>query len=107
VDPDNRRPVDWDRRRAALASVRDETAPDDPDFRKLKLIVAALDLRKRRPEVFDGTYEPVEAGDRAIAYIRGGSVFVAAALRPGAEIPAPSGEWRGLIDQPGLALLER
>jgi len=107
VDPDNRRPVDWDRRRELLAAIRAGSDRDDPDARKLRVVTAALDLRKRRPEAFAGSYEPVEAGDRAIAYTRGGSVFVAAALRPGAEIPAPSDEWRGLVDQPGLALFER
>jgi (1->4)-alpha-D-glucan 1-alpha-D-glucosylmutase len=107
VDPDNRRPVDWDRRRTALAAVRAGSAPDDPDHRKLKLIVAALDLRRRQPDAFTGTYEPVDLGEHAIAYIRGGSVLVAAAIRPDAELVLPAGDWHDLIDLPGLALRER
>src|SRR5205085_808625 len=36
VDPDNRRQIDWQRRRDALASVRAGSAPDNPDTRKLR-----------------------------------------------------------------------
>ena len=108
VDPDNRRAVDWDRRREALAVVRAGSAPETFDFHKLRLIVAALDLRKRRPDAFAGSYEPVAAGERAIAYIRGDAVFVAAELRPGASLPAPDGDWREVVSGiPGLKLLER
>ena len=108
VDPDNRRPVDWQRRREALAAVRDGSAPDTPDFRKLRLIVEALELRKRRPEAFAGGYEPIDVGDRAIAFVRGGSVFVAAAIFPGASVPTPDGSWREVVSGlPGLMLLER
>jgi (1->4)-alpha-D-glucan 1-alpha-D-glucosylmutase len=108
VDPDNRRPVDWDRRREALAAVKDGSAPDTPDFRKLRLIVAALDLRRRKPEAFAGTYEPVDAGVGAIAYVRGGSVFVAAEVFPGGVLPEPEGDWTPVLDGfPGLKLLER
>jgi (1->4)-alpha-D-glucan 1-alpha-D-glucosylmutase len=121
VDPDNRRPVDWDRRRAALAAVRANPGADAAalagsesggasaaDIRKLQLVVAALDLRKRKPEAFAGSYDPVDAGEQAIAYIRGGDVFVAAAVRPGASLPIPDGDWREVVSGlPGLALLER
>ena len=108
VDPDNRRPVDWDRRREALAAVKDGSAPDTPDFRKLRLVVAVLDLRKRNPEAFAGTYEPVDAGAGAIAYIRGGSVFVAAEIFQGGVLPEPEGDWTPVISGfPGLKLLER
>src|SRR4051794_32443160 len=71
VDPDNRRQVDWDERRAAL---------DDPPP-KLQLIHRALALRARVPEAFSGSYEPVEAGRDTVAFLRGGSVFVAVRLR--------------------------
>jgi (1->4)-alpha-D-glucan 1-alpha-D-glucosylmutase len=102
VDPDNRRPVDWDRRRKALAAVRDGSAPDTPDFRKLKLIVKALELRRRKPEAFAGSYEPIDAGERAIAYARGGSVLVAAEIVPGGA----EGEIAAMLDDRGLALNE-
>jgi (1->4)-alpha-D-glucan 1-alpha-D-glucosylmutase len=108
VDPDNRRPVDWDRRRELLAAIRAGSEPDDPDSRKLRVVTAALDLRKRRAEAFAGSYEPVDAGEGAIAYVRGGQVFVAAAILPGASLPAPDGDWREVLSgPPGLMLLER
>jgi (1->4)-alpha-D-glucan 1-alpha-D-glucosylmutase len=129
VDPDNRRAVDWGRRRELLAAVQAGTAPDTPDTRKLRLITAALDLRKRKPEAFTGSYEPIEAGKDAIAYIRGGEVLAAAEIRPGGAdttIELPLSAWhltnaRGggtvevggrirlaeLLDTRGIALLER
>ena len=71
VDPDNRREVDWDERRAAL---------DDPPP-KLDLILRALALRAERPEAFAGGYEPLPAGPDAVAFVRGGDVVAGALLR--------------------------
>ncbi|HEX4734537.1 MAG TPA: malto-oligosyltrehalose synthase [Thermoleophilaceae bacterium] len=108
VDPDNRRRVDWDRRHHMLAELRAGSLPDSADARKLRLVGAALDLRKRKPDAFAGSYEPVDVGDRGIAYIRGGSVLVAAEIFPGASLPEPGDEWRPVISGlPGLMLLER
>src|SRR5919106_828240 len=70
VDPDNRRPVDWDRRRAALAELRAGAEPDRGTI-KLFLIERALALRARRPEAFAGTYSPLQAGEDCCAYLRG------------------------------------
>jgi (1->4)-alpha-D-glucan 1-alpha-D-glucosylmutase len=113
VDPDNRRPVDWERRRALLDAVRAGGAPDDPDTRKLRLIVAALELRRRRPDAFAGGYERIEAGDRVVAYTRGDrEVLVAVQLSPdGGDVPVPAGQWRDVLRGPefrtrGLMLLE-
>jgi (1->4)-alpha-D-glucan 1-alpha-D-glucosylmutase len=128
VDPDNRRPVDWDRRRALLEDVRAGAAPTD-ETRKLWLIHRALALRARRPEAFAGDYTPLEAGPDAIAFVRGGDVLVAAAIRGEggeggtAEVELPAGRWhdvlgdgeRGggrvalseLVGEHGVALLER
>jgi (1->4)-alpha-D-glucan 1-alpha-D-glucosylmutase len=89
VDPDNRRPVDWDTRRRALA------APPP----KLRLIREALALRARRPDAFAGPYEPVEAGPDVLAFSRGGDVLVAVPLRSGAVYEAVAG-WFELV--PGL-----
>jgi (1->4)-alpha-D-glucan 1-alpha-D-glucosylmutase len=90
VDPDNRRPVDWEARRVALA--------DPPP--KLALIRAALALRARRPEAFAGAYEPLEAGEEACAFVRGGDVVACAWLRSDGSAPVtlPDGEWRELLD---------
>jgi (1->4)-alpha-D-glucan 1-alpha-D-glucosylmutase len=108
VDPDNRRPVDWALRRELLAEVRGGAAPTAQTL-KLWLIVRALDLRARRPAAFAGTYEPVDAGPDAVAFVRGGEVFAAAAIR-GDSVPAPPGDgWRDVlgVDGLGIALHER
>jgi (1->4)-alpha-D-glucan 1-alpha-D-glucosylmutase len=100
VDPDNRRPVDWDRRRELLdgveggGSVTRETA-------KLALIVRALELRERRFEAFAGAYVPVDAGPDVCAFMRGDDVLVVVVVREGAtaggEIELPAGSWRDLL----------
>jgi len=100
VDPDNRRPVDFARRRQLLAELlerleQDRAAlladlADDPrDGRvKLLLIQELLRLRQERPAVFlDGRYEPVLAsgahGGRVVAFARthGEEIVVVVALR--------------------------
>jgi (1->4)-alpha-D-glucan 1-alpha-D-glucosylmutase len=107
VDPDNRRAVDWDERRAAL---------DDPPP-KLRLILRALALRAERPAAFSGTYDPLPAGSDAVAFVRGDDVVAGALLR-GAPISLalPAGKWRdvlgdrtvsGTVTLDGIALLAR
>ncbi len=100
VDPDNRRPVDWARRRELLAALRDGAAPDGPDARKLWLIRALLALRARRPGAFAGAYTPLDAGADAVAFLRGDEVAVALPLRAGGfELPSlPPGDWRAVFD---------
>jgi (1->4)-alpha-D-glucan 1-alpha-D-glucosylmutase len=116
VDPDNRRSVDFDRRRALLDAVVAGSAADSPDTRKLRLLRAALDLRSRRPSAFSGAYSEVDAGDRAVAFMRGDDeVLVAVQLFPGDGPPPvamPSGNWQDVLHDPqlrawGFALLER
>jgi (1->4)-alpha-D-glucan 1-alpha-D-glucosylmutase len=107
VDPDNRRTVDWQARREALA---------DPPL-KLDLIKRALALRAKRPEAFSGSYEPLEAGPDAVAFLRGGDVLSAVLLRgEPVTLDLPQGEWRdalgerqvsGTLTLDGIALLER
>ena len=70
VDPDNRRPVGWGRRREVLAELRGGTAPTRETI-KIFLIHRALELRARRPEAFEGGYTPLEAGERCCAFLRG------------------------------------
>ena len=94
VDPDNRRPVDWSERRAALA--------DPPP--KLRVIQRTLALR------ISGAYEPVDAGPDTVAFLRG-DVFVSARLRGDAALEPPPGEWDDVLEldyaQFGIALLKR
>ena len=78
VDPDNRRPVDWGRRREALAELRAGAEPTRETI-KMFLIHRALGLRARRPEAFAGGYTPVAAGERCCAFLRGGSLATMAA----------------------------
>ena len=117
VDPDNRRPVDWERRRAALAELRDGVEPTR-DTIKLFLIWRALALRARRPEAFAGGYTPIDAGERCCAFLREDSVLAATAVRPsgeGIELELPqsaAGRWRDVLtgaelDLRGTVPLER
>ncbi len=99
VDPDNRRPVDWEARRRALAS------PEPPA--KLDLIRRTLALRARRPAAFAGSYEPLEAGPDTVAFLRGGEVKVAVALRGELREPPTAGEWRDVYRTPTLLVAER
>jgi (1->4)-alpha-D-glucan 1-alpha-D-glucosylmutase len=102
VDPDNRRPVDWEARRAALAALRDGAEPDRETL-KLLVIQRALALRARRPDAFAGAYTPVEAGPCVCAFARGeGEVLVVVAVRgaQGATLKLPGGlpgAWRDVL----------
>ena len=102
VDPDNRRPVDWEGRREALAELRGGAEPTRETI-KMFLIHRALELRARRPGKFDGGYTPVPAGGRCCAYLRGNAVLAATAVRSsteGVELELPAavaGRWRDVL----------
>ncbi len=78
VDPDNRRPVDFERRRALLATVsgpRTDPAALLADYPSgaIKLYVTRqlLQLRRALPAILSGTdYRPIEAGPHLIAFTR-------------------------------------
>ncbi|HEV3403395.1 MAG TPA: hypothetical protein VG073_03855, partial [Gaiellaceae bacterium] len=70
VDPDNRRPVDWELRRRLLRERSDE---------KLELIRRVLAVR----DGFGG-YLPVDAGSDIVAFHRGAGWLVVVPLRPAA-----------------------
>jgi (1->4)-alpha-D-glucan 1-alpha-D-glucosylmutase len=86
VDPDNRGPVDFDVRRAAVQTMLDE---------KLRLTATALRLRRDHPSWFD-SYQPIAssgpAADHAIAFSRSPTVVVIA-TRFSARLER-SGGWR-------------
>ena len=83
VDPDNRRPVDFDLRRRLLAEL-EGMPPEQVMARimeglpKLWLIRQALRLRRQTPDLRDGGYSRLAAeGERAthvVAFLRGESV---------------------------------
>jgi (1->4)-alpha-D-glucan 1-alpha-D-glucosylmutase len=128
VDPDNRRPVDWDWRQAMLRRLMGGS-PADRETRKMFLILRLLGLRARRPELFgpEGRYEPLDGGPGVCVFLRGDEVLVAVALTgqsPADRIPVPEGRWRDvlrgeerrmgggvlaaeLLDRQGIAVLER
>jgi (1->4)-alpha-D-glucan 1-alpha-D-glucosylmutase len=130
VDPDNRRPVDWEWRDAMAGRLVGGASPHtEPGLRKLALIRALLGLRIRRPAAFapDGGYEPLDVGDDALVFTRGGEVLVCVGVRrdaPTGALPPLPGVWRDLLggarrsldgglalarvlDAHGLAVLER
>jgi (1->4)-alpha-D-glucan 1-alpha-D-glucosylmutase len=109
VDPDNRRPVDWQARRSALDALRAGAAPA-PEHRKLYLIHRALTLRGQRHAAFDGAYTPLEAPAGVVAFLREDDVAVIVPVRPGAPVEAalPAGDWREQLPHlDGLSLLSR
>lgn len=69
VDPDNRRPVDFDTR-AAL--VREAGVDGSFDRRKAALLRFGLGLRGSHPAVFNGGYQPLatRAGSRLLGFTR-------------------------------------
>ncbi len=103
VDPDNRRPVDWRMREAELQRLLGGGRPTRASI-KLWTIARLLGLRARRPGPFasgtSGHYEPLDAGARACAFLRGGEVLVVVELGPGAGGALrgiPGGQWRDVL----------
>lgn len=115
VDPDNRRPVDWDRMDALRAAAREPLSPEwDLEVAKTRLVREALHLRRDHPERF-AEYSPIlahgEAAEHVIAFDRGGAVAVATRLPIGLDArggwgdtsirlpdtPDGSGRWRELL----------
>ena len=118
VDPDNRRPVDYDQRRALLAELDELSASEllargDEGLPKLRVVREALHLRRRRPELFgagaEGAYTPLTFSGRyaghGVGYTRGRSVAVVVprlvlGLRSGwgdTALRLPPGAWTDLL----------
>jgi (1->4)-alpha-D-glucan 1-alpha-D-glucosylmutase len=110
VDPDNRRPVDYARRRALLAA-QDAGAPGtDLDAEKLLVTSRALRLRRDHPDWFTGGYAMLAADGPAaghvVAFQRGQAITVATRLpeglhrRGGWDVTAlaiPEGRWLNVL----------
>jgi hypothetical protein len=91
--------VDWRLRESLLARLLGGSPPT-AQTRKLWLISRLLGLRIQRPGAFTGVYQPVPAGEHAVAYLRGGEVLVVVATRPGAPAGALAGiggRWRSML----------
>jgi malto-oligosyltrehalose synthase len=112
VDPDNRRPVDYQRRQRLLAAL--EAAPDQAvglDAEKLLVTSRALWLRRDHPDWFAGSYTPLAsegpAAEHAFAFLRGGhAVTVVTRLPAGLRrrggwadtaLPLPELHWRDML----------
>ena len=123
VDPDNRRPVDFDRRREMLAAFAEDEPLWTPDMRgatvKLALTAGLLRLRRSNPDLFArGSYRPVSAqgpaGRRFVGFVRHWRttrLVVAAALYPAQDAPDAWADTRLLLPQgatgPWLNLIDR
>ncbi len=102
VDPDNRRPVDYRTRREALKAL---------SHPKLRVVAAALRLRRDRPDTFtSGAYVPVlaagSARDHVVAFLRGDDVLAAVSRWTvrlneigwgDTVLPLPAGGWTDRI----------
>ncbi|MEX2291237.1 MAG: malto-oligosyltrehalose synthase [Mycobacteriales bacterium] len=108
VDPDNRRPVDWQQRRDLLAGLDGPPELDDVGAAKLHLVSCLLRLRRADPDAFlsGSSYLPLDAGRRAVAFVRGGCVMTVAPIRAlavqrhgwGQDTAAlPEGSWRDVL----------
>ncbi len=114
VDPDNRRPVDYELRRHLLDELKEGMTPEailarmDEGVPKLWLIRQGLHLRRNRPAAFgrESTYEPLaasgEKADHVVGFLRGGEVAVVVprlVLALGGDwgdtgMELPEGRWR-------------
>jgi (1->4)-alpha-D-glucan 1-alpha-D-glucosylmutase len=115
VDPDNRRPVDYDARRSLLGGgpVSRPEGLDDDGAAKLHVVRSALQLRRARPDLFSG-YDAVpaagEAAEHVVAFDRGGALTVVTRLPRGlaarggwgdTRLDLPAGGWRDVLtDRP-------
>ena len=110
VDPDNRRPVDWDRMDALRDSARAPLSGEwTVEVAKTRLVRETLRLRREHPERF-GDYQPIlprgAAAEHVIAFDRGGAIAIATRLPIGlaerggwgdTAIQLPDGHWRELL----------
>ena len=117
VDPDNRGPVDYERRRTMLAELEAAIPAEeilnrmDDGLPKLWVVYKAMHLRREHPEWFAGNsaYLPMAVDgprkDHLIAYLRGENVAVIAprwSAKLGGNFGAttvelPEGQWNQLL----------
>ena len=109
VDPDNRRPVDWAARRAALDHLRGgggrattASASCSSSWRRWRCARGG-----RRRSTSAAAYEPVDAGPGVCAFVRGEAVLAVAPVRDWARLRLPAsfhGAWRSVVDGSELEL---
>jgi (1->4)-alpha-D-glucan 1-alpha-D-glucosylmutase len=111
VDPDNRRPVDYQRRRRLLAALRAGQEVVGLDAEKLLVTSCALRLRRDYPEWFAGGYTPLAgegpAAEHVVAFIRGEHAVTVVTRLPAelrrrggwadTALPLPDLHWRDVL----------
>jgi (1->4)-alpha-D-glucan 1-alpha-D-glucosylmutase len=122
VDPDNRRPVDYDERRSLLAKVSQAPAADalalaDEGAPKLWLVHRGLEVRRSHAAAFapGSSYEPLAAGGEkaghVVAYVRGAATARVAVVVPrlmlglggdwgDTTVALPEGRWTDVLGGP-------
>lgn len=116
VDPDNRRPVDFEQSRRLLVELNDLSARQVWERRasglpKMWLVHRGLRVRAAEPEAFGpaGHYKPLFAAgaeaDHVLAFARGDTVIPVAQRLPmkrsawtDTTLPLPEGTWRNVLD---------
>jgi (1->4)-alpha-D-glucan 1-alpha-D-glucosylmutase len=110
VDPDNRRPVDYETRRERLRALDDGDDARNLSDRKLLVTSRALRLRRDRPQLFDESapYRRLDTGTpHAFAFQRGDDLLTAVTRWPltlgqrggwsGEQLAMPRGRWRDVL----------
>ncbi len=111
VDPDNRRPVDYDTRRRILAGLAAGEPAKDLDAEKMLVTTRALRLRREHPDWFGpaASYRPLETGpwpdghEHAVGFVRSGKAATVVTRLPvslertggwgDAAVTLPAGSW--------------
>jgi (1->4)-alpha-D-glucan 1-alpha-D-glucosylmutase len=109
VDPDNRRPVDFDERLDRLRRLDAEGRPQDLADEVLWLRSRVLRLRSWLPQAYGpgAGYEPVDGGPHVLGFVRGGVAATLTIRAPRAlgaagglgdtRIPLPPDLWRDAL----------
>jgi (1->4)-alpha-D-glucan 1-alpha-D-glucosylmutase len=108
VDPDNRRPVDYETRIDRLRRLDEGAKPEDLSDEKLLVTSRALRLRRQYPEAFAGSYTSLPTSNgHAVAFARGDAVITVATRLPAAlhrlggwgdsTVVLPSGQWKNVL----------
>ncbi|HEY3509981.1 MULTISPECIES: malto-oligosyltrehalose synthase [Kribbella] len=108
VDPDNRRPVDYQQRIDRLQRLDAGAKPSDLSDEKLLVTSRALRLRRQYPDAFAGSYTPLPTSNgHAVAFARGDAVITVATRLPAAlqrlggwgdsTVVLPDGRWKNVL----------
>jgi (1->4)-alpha-D-glucan 1-alpha-D-glucosylmutase len=108
VDPDNRRPVDYEQRIERLKRLDGGGKAEDLSDEKLLITSRALRIRRQYQEAFAGSYTPLPTSNgHAVAFARGDAVITVATRLPAAlqrlggwgdsAVVLPSGQWKNVL----------